>query len=566
MLEQKATVPNPSRSDSGQTSPFVLCAVAAALLAAGYVLVVRPNASYIQIFLDDVIGLTDAAYRTYAGRVPSVDFRSLYGAAAYYPAALGFHLGFAPGAVLAFGQFVVSAFLLLAAALAAARRLSLPPAVFMLMFIALLVLVPHRPGGAPGDLSFAIFYTRLGWAALAIALLFYLEPRRPGPRDLVLDSAILTSLLLYLFYLKITFGALAIAFVIANGVTSRYKRRLALTSVGAFVAIFITIQIFTPYNSAYFDDIFGVAEKTPAMRHSSAEYARLVLDHSWIFVLCLTALATAWMAGRRNIFDLAFAAGAIVGCVAVLEYSGGIEREMPPLVVVLLVLGELARRDGAFAAGGSLRRGGVASLAVFGMALAVAAPPMLNATAALYLYSSKLARAQAAAEDNLAGIYVPPPPDRPASESHESMAHDEASHDRFAQARPSALQLQSWEYLPLILEGIELLESVPHDNHAVVTFEQTNPFGFALGMRPTRYGYPLNFVSSRVIERSRQPAARNDRLDPERFFSDADYVMVPEVPFKRIQLEGMLEIHGAYLEKHFYELKRSPHWRLYARR
>ena len=87
---------------------IVLGALTASLLILAYITLVMPNASYVEIYLNDVMGLMDAAYRTFRGQIPSVDFKSLYGAAIYYPAALGFYLDFNAGAVLGFGHFVVA--------------------------------------------------------------------------------------------------------------------------------------------------------------------------------------------------------------------------------------------------------------------------------------------------------------------------------------------------------------------------------------------------------------------------------------------------------------------------
>ncbi len=62
---------------------IVLGALTASLLILAYITLVMPNASYVEIWLNDVMGLTDAAYRTFRGQIPSVEFASLYGAATY---------------------------------------------------------------------------------------------------------------------------------------------------------------------------------------------------------------------------------------------------------------------------------------------------------------------------------------------------------------------------------------------------------------------------------------------------------------------------------------------------
>jgi hypothetical protein len=340
-----------------------------------------------------------------------------------------------------------------------------------------------------------------------------------------------------------------------------------VTAIGSFGLVVGAIHLFTPYNSAYLGDIFDVVSQTSAVRHTADQYVQLVQDHLWEFVLCAAALVATWASGRISLLDAAFVGGAVGASIFVLEYSGGVDRGLPLLVIVLLIIGELARRSGeTLRTEKGVSGGDVAALAVFGMAVAVAALPILNATAAMYLYATKLERAQSESRPSLAGIYVPSMPEPPIDGSHASVGHDLESHTRFNQARAAAMQLEAWDYLPIVLEGVALLESFPHDEHSVVTFEQTNPFSFALAMRPPRYGYPLNFVSPRLLRQFRETLTLNQRFDPVGFFSDADYVMIPIVPFKRSQLEGMNEIYGEYVDTYFYEVGSSPHWRLYARR
>jgi len=174
---------------------------------------------------------------------------------------------------------------------------------------------------------------------------------------------------------------------------------------------------------------------------------------------------------------------------------------------------------------------------------------------ALHSYFNKTTGQHAVAAVDLSGIFVSAAPTL-TFDVHQTLGHDEAAHALFNQLRGPQRQLNDSEYLSLIAEGVELLESVPHDNHSVINFEHTNPFSALLGMRPTKYGYPLFWAENMASQYL--PA-------PERYFSDADYVMVPEIPYVRRQLEKLMEVYGPYLEENFYELKRSSHWRLYAR-
>jgi hypothetical protein len=336
--------------------------------------------------------------------------------------------------------------------------------------------------------------------------------------------------------------------------------RLAILSLSIFASVVAAILIFTDYNAAYFNDILGVVSQTSAVRHGLGGMAIIIAKHLGIFLLCFAALTAVYLAGRRNYFDFAFVIGCIIASVMILNQSGGTERGLPALLAVFLICSELARRtecrieEGAAA---SSWPGNIASISILYMLLAFVSEPMLQGGAALQHHFKKTTDEQSVATMNLSGIFVGA---GPTVDVHETLGHDDAAHalvNQLLGSRESTFgALTASEYLPLIAEGVKLLESVPHDNHSVITFEHTNPFSALLGMRPTEYGYPLfwaEFMLSRNL-----PA-------PERYFSDADYVMVPEIPYKSRQLEKLMEVYGLYLEENFYELKRSSHWRLYAR-
>ena len=263
-----------------------------------------------------------------------------------------------------------------------------------------------------------------------------------------------------------------------------------------------------------------------------------------------------YLTGRRNFFDLAFVTGCIISCIMILDKSGGTNRGLPALLAVFLICGELVRRiECRTTEGGapSSRSGNVASICILGMLLAFASEPIAQGGLALREHFINTTEEQSVATMNLPGITVGTPW---TIGMHELLGHDDAAHALYNQLRESR-ELKAKAYLPLIAEGVKLLESVPHDNHSVITFEQTNPFSALLGMRPTKYGYPL-FWAEKI-------ALSPNLSAQERYFSDADYVMVPEVPHSRRQLEILMEFFGLYLEENFYELKRSTHWRLYAR-
>ena len=132
--------------------------------------------------------------------------------------------------------------------------------------------------------------------------------------------------------------------------------------------------------------------------------------------------------------------------------------------------------------------------------------------------------------------------------------------------------LTAAEYLPLVREGVELLQTVDLTDRPVISFEQTNPFPVIMGLKPTSYGYPLFFADDKSIRGYlERVVAANDGSDVDTsawgsvstFFSDADYVMVPEQPHSPKHHRVVMATYGPHLSKAYRQIARSENWLLY---
>jgi hypothetical protein len=544
-----------------------LMALTIVLTLFGYFILVSPGAVLVDLYLSDVLGIVDGIYRTSRGQIPSVDFRSFYGVAAWYPGALGLHLGFDAARALALGHLLTAVLLLVMASLVCCRRFPVLPSAIMIVFLFFLVITPMLLGGWYKEITYGIFYTRHGWAAVAIALLFYVEPRRIRRSGMVVDSIVLACLMLYAFYLKITFGAVVLAFVAINALTSRYKRQISLSASAIFILTIVAVEIASGYNTAYLSSIFSVIETTPAIVRGTGGLFWVVSKHVGVFLLCLSALAAVYVSGRRNVFDLVFVLGCILASIMIIDQSGGTSKGLPGLASVFLVLGELSRRQadrpascGREPLGGS----GVAAIAIFGMLFAFVADPTIMRARSLLYNKAQVAAIQDAGETGVMGIFVQPASSSVLGRAHEAFGHDSAGHDRFENIRPRILT--QGDYLRIIAEGVELLRDSVSGDATVLSLEQTNLFPSALGLRPTAYGKPFDFANLHLAARRDTRGSTPDHKAAERYFFDAQYVMVPVVPFARDHLKILIDKYGEYLDEHFVEYRRSPHWRLYTRR
>lgn len=527
-----------------------------ALLTLTYFVLVGPNGSHTTNWLNDVMGLTDTAYRTYMGQMPSIDFASIYGIAVYFPAALGFHLGLNTSAVLSFGQLVVAAILLPLAAITGYRRFSLLPAMVLILYLFLLIVPPTRMGGTFDNHTFGTYYNKHCYAALVIVLLHYVEPRNKRRMDTYLDAAALALLTLFLVYSKVSFAAGAVGFVIANAMTSKSKLKTMSAAIMVFMVAIGSVGVLTQYNSAYLADITSMAQATGGLSSAIRGWTGTLYAHVWAVLAAFLALIVLVLSGRSSLFDFAFVMGSILVSCILRDLTGGGLIGLPLLAAVLLSCSELARRAEAKSTVDSGRVGWprhAGSLAVLGLLLLFVSEPIAANSLGLLSHYRAIRRPAAAAIPGLAGYAFPPETAAGDGHLHNQLGHDDQAHELLADLRQG--DLRAGDYWRLIVEGCQLLERVPLKDRSVINFEQTNPFSALMRMKPTPYGFPLLWAGAGFNEK-RHP-------EPAQFFSGADYVMVPVVPYDQNQLNQMLKIFGPYLEENYEVLQTSPHWALW---
>ena len=88
-----------------------------------------------------------------------------------------------------------------------------------------------------------------------------------------------------------------------------------------------------------------------------------------------------------------------------------------------------------------------------------------------------------------------------------------------------------------------------------MSLDFSNPFSFALGMKPARggavdLGYRINFDDTH-------------RLSAERLFGEASLVAVPIYFLEPSLTDSVPRLYGPYLKDHFQLIGESMRWRLY---
>src|SRR3712207_6575958 len=152
-------------------SGTLLCAAAAFGL-----LLALPGQTVTTAYLNDLFIFLDGAHRVASGQVPNRDFHTALGPLNFYVPALGYWISGSMGGALPTGMAAATIILALPMIHILGSRLQPAVAIPYGLFLLLIVAVPINLGEGIASLSFAMFYNRIGWAALSTLLVLYVQP------------------------------------------------------------------------------------------------------------------------------------------------------------------------------------------------------------------------------------------------------------------------------------------------------------------------------------------------------------------------------------------------------
>jgi hypothetical protein len=511
-------------------------------------LLVIPGTTLLRIYTWDSLAFVDAAYRMSAGQVPHIDFHTPLGflcsALPYWGLLLSGSPAGAMPMALALALAILTPVLLYVSATRLHWFVAIPTGIFLLMLSA----GPLNIGEDPDLVSMGMFYNRLGWTAIVLMALLGLEPFKESRAGAAVDGAAAGVLLALLMYLKITYAAVAAAWLVLLFVLDGRRRT---TVVAAFVvAILAGLSVESTYGLhwPYLQDLFAAGSQDTFGRVLFAVMNSLQ-------DIALAILALGLLAQQRLLSgkDAILAAFFLVSGIFILSQNallGG-------LTSTIFVLALCAERFARSSSDGRWRSaslyGGVAMLLVFVVA------PTADHAGALARHALAGFRAPVLAVNppqELAGFVIQ---DRGlsrvlASERGEEI-RSQTEAGNFQDLRhdaPPLQQLFQSEYLFALSDGVEALKRLGPDGQSVMVLDFANPFSFALKLPPPRGDAMINHVD-RLLSRARPIAA-------ERYLSSATFVMVPHVPVEAATREYLLEVYTPYLDRNFRTVDKTQYW------
>lgn len=227
------------------------------------------------------------------GQVPSRDFHTPFGALAHYLLFWGYVLADGFGGALEMASVLALAILLPCGAVILANRTSLPVALAVATSAAALVVVPWNPGDGAWVISQQLFYNRWCWCALALLFLVFLPVKERGRATL--EGMIIGVLLLFLFFLKLTYFAVGTAFVGLFGLGLKRFPNAAAIGLGVLAATVAGVQVVLGSVDGYLADLWITIQATGILWTGAGSPFQLNLLASWpqfaaLAIACCCAL------------------------------------------------------------------------------------------------------------------------------------------------------------------------------------------------------------------------------------------------------------------------------------
>lgn len=497
--------------------------VGAALFAC---LLAGPGLTITTSYVNDLFIFLDGAHRIAWGQIPNRDFHTALGPLSFYIPALGYWISGSMGGAMPYGMALVTLFLAFPIAFVMGTRLQPVIGIPYGFFLLLVLAVPANLGESVTALSFAMFYNRIGWAALGALLIMYLRPIRPIGWQNTLDAVCAATLIAVMLYTKITYGIVALAFLIFLLLDASQRRwaaaALALTLMGGLV-----VEAFWQSTSAYFEDL-ALTGRVSGSR-GVVDLASALLRHLADFsLLAILALLVLWR--TRSLRDLLFFGFCTLPGLVIQSQNSqpwGILTIHAGAVVAAQVL----LRPSAHPPLSSERLPSLGSGAPL-LLMALILPTLLHCLTTLGFHTTLALSRSGQAFD------LP----------------------RFGEIRLIAPWLSDERtmmhaYLATIEEGARALRSLPESPKKVSVLDFSNPFSAGLDLPPPRgdsawlhWGRNINDVHF---------------FPPGKLFGDVEILMLPKWGINNIPLRTLYQ---TYIDVTFEQTHENEGWTVYRRK
>lgn len=491
------------------------------------ILLALPGQTVSTKYVNDLLIFLDGGYRIVQGQVPNQDFHTALGPLSFYIPALGYWLSGTLGGAMPFGM--VALMLAITPSMVHILQSRMRPliAVPMAVFLLLLLAAPLNTGEMMTDLSFAMFYNRIGWAALGLLLVMHLQPTQIVRRQLLFDSLSAALLTLVLLFTKATYGLVALGFL-GLMLLAPPQRRWAALSLLFVLAVCVLVEAFWRSTVAHLDDLFLAINVSGTRPLKGYLIVLLQLRGEYLLYGLVVGLAL-WRTRRvQDLLFYGFCAGAGLALFTQNYQVSGVVT----LHAGAAVAAETLLRNGRSEA---VQRRDMAAAAAPLLLIAFLLPIIATSASALALHTALAVTRQGDALNlpNASGLYL----------AELLSEQDYKKHSK---------------YLASLDRGAELLKSLDPPPSNVFVMDFVSPFSSLLGIQPPQ-GDTAWAHSNRNFDDS-------NHLPAVEILDDVQVVMQPKRPIARSTTKLFEEIYGSYIQHHFEIVRETREWRIFRRK
>lgn len=468
------------------------------------------------------------------GQAPHLDFHTPHGALAHYLPYWGYCLAGQYGGALEVASVLALGVILPCAVVALRRSVAVPLGLLILVALAALIVVPWNPGDGALVISQFLFYNRWCWAALGALFLFF-PSVRPRTRSanrvrsgVFVEGLAVAVLLLFLFFTKMSYFAVGVAFVTIFGIALRRFLRPATIGLVGFLGATLSVQIWSGSVDDYIGDVVDAIKATGFFWTGSNSPFLLNVLASWPQYAALTiACAIAASGASLTRDDWILPPFVIAASVAIFAQNGA-QACAFGLVAAFPILIESCR--------------GVRRALVIGALFAFLLPALLAQGVAAFAFTTNQAHYAPVDLPRMEAVYFP------RSKHHE---------------------------IHRLQRGLALLERDDLANGGLMTFDFANWFPVFLDIPPVR-GRLWCFHVGRSVSHETAPTTTA-------MFANVRFIMVPKFATIRLQLllksrlfdftsvtqtsprDFLLDIYGDFVAQTFVLVKENERWWLLRR-
>ncbi|WP_243370640.1 hypothetical protein [Microvirga solisilvae] len=489
-------------------------------------LLALPGTTIVASYVNDLFIFLDGAHRIASGQVPSRDFHTPLGPLSFYIPAIGYWWAGNMGGAMPFGMALATLSLSLPLAHVLGSRMRAVIAIPYGFFLLLVVATPMNLGESVTELSFGMFYNRIGWASLGVLLTMYLQPLQPRSWQSSSDAVCAAVLILVMLYTKITYGIVAIAFVVFLLFDKR-QRAWAAISLGLTLIACFAIEAFWHATWAYLEDI-RLTSQVSGPRHL-ADFTSAFL-RNWIDYTLLGLFIALVLWRTRSLRDLIFFGFCCVSGLLIqiqnAQYWG-----ILTIHAGIAVAAEMVLRQEQMQSYQETKAFPV-SIAAPALSALIVLPALLQSLGALGFHAAL-------------GI----------ARSGEAFELPRFESIRLISPWLSDSRTMMHDYLESIENGARILEGLEVKPGKISVLDFSNPFSAGLGLIPPR-------GDNAWLHWGRNLDATHF-IPPEQLLADVQVLMIPKWG---INPAPLLKLYGPYLEEVFEPLTETESWTVYRRK